>query len=240
MAKRLLVTGLTDLRTLVLALPKLAAVRSVYDGHITVATCFEGVDLVERLKVADKGLWQPSRTWLGWWLQKLCRGFNDMINGRKLTAAGALSFANVASIDTSFVAPASPYAFLIAPQGWPDLRMASLARKWILDGYGVIFLADNMPADARRRVIAACPEARDLTGIVSLAEVVPLAQRAAAVVGGRDGVSYLAALAGARIVIITQARDKAAEAVLPPHSTVWLIGEDMPDIGVSDVLKAAG
>lgn len=238
--KRLLLSGLIDLRALVLALPKLAALRSVYDGSITIATSFEGVDLVERMRLADKGWWQKQRSRFGWWLQKTLRGYDDLIDGRKLTAAGDISFAALAGIDISYIAPRKPYAVLIPSDGWPDMRVASLARKWVLDGYDVILLASHLPPDMRARVRQACPELRDLTGQVSMAELVPLAQQASAVVGGRDGPSYLAAMAGARIVIITTTRDREAEGILPANSTIWLIGSEMPDIGVNDVLKAAG
>lgn len=238
-AQRLLVTGLYDLRSCVLALPRLTALRAVSPHHhITVIAPHAARDLLLRLRVADQVqvIAQSALATIIWTLwQKILRRFDAVVDAAQLRE-GITPDWKKAARDLSSILPAPPFVVLSLIDGWPAVRMAALARKLDVQGYKVVLLGVSR-TPAHDRLLKAAPVLIDLTGSVDLADVPVIAHGAHATIGGRDGVATLAALSGARTVILSQGTDVAID-TLPHATTTWIQSDDIGDVSVGDVMKA--
>ncbi len=85
---------------------------------------------------------------------------------------------------------------------WPVDRYAALAR--VLAGHGIRPVVAGTAAEAcdAAVILAACPEALDLTGRTSIQALAGLAHRAVLAVGGDTGPIHLAAMVGCPVVAL--------------------------------------
>ncbi len=240
-AQNVLITGLYGLRDIVLALPRLASLRAQYpDAKITMIAPSSARDLLLRLRVADTVRVLDDRSVMsvlawGWW-SRLRGAFDRVIHAAQLRESAPPAWDKIAR-DVSFIAPPAPYVLLALPEHLPVLRAAALLRKLEVMGIhsALVGLRDTPALD---RLLKAAPDVRDLVGRVDLSDIPVLAAGAAAVIGGRDAMTALAALSGARTLILTQGEDEAV-GQLPAANTVWLQSDDLSYLAVGDIIKAA-
>ncbi len=103
-----------------------------------------------------------------------------------------------------------PYALLIpgtsiahwGAKKWPVERYAALAR--VLEAAGVrpVVAGTDAEASDAAAIVAACPEALDMTGRTSIQALAGLAHRAVLAVGGDTGPIHLAAMVGCPVVAL--------------------------------------
>ena len=151
------------------------------------------------------------------------------------------------SADISRFAIGSRFALLV-PGGaahrpekrWPAENYARLA--WRLAGAGIrpVLIGAAAEREVGAGIARSCPDALDLAGRTSLAEIVALARRAEVGVGNDTGPMHLvAAAACACVVLFSAASDPALCAPRGPAVTV-LRRERLSDLGVDEVAAAAG
>lgn len=237
----ILITGIDDIRAAVLALPRLAAFRAehatsriVTSAPLAVRDVLTRLRLIDQVRVSDGQSRITQVLWLFW--QRLTGMFARIVDVNHIAGTGDVDWSKLQR-DVSFRAPPQPYVLLGLADGFPALRAAAVLRKLQMLDYnvGVIGLRNSVDLD---RVCQSVPDAHDLVGHFDLADIVPLAANAAAVIGGGDGLCELAALSGARTVILTTDQDSAID-ILPAQNTIWLQSADLSYIGVNDILAAA-
>ena len=144
------------------------------------------------------------------------------------------------------VALKTPYA-LLAPgaspgrprKRWPVRAFAELAKA--LEGMGVtpVVIGGQQEVALAEAIARAAPSTVVTTGRTTLAELAALGSRAALLVGNDTGPTYLAAFAGApALVLFSSESDPALCAPRSPGVTV-LKNDDLNDLGVEEVTKAA-
>lgn len=238
-APDIFLTGFDDARDVVLALPRLSALRAQCpQARITVCAPLETRDLLQRLRLADAVVPDAARSAVARWAQNMwrrLRGGMRVLSVARLEAAAPVDWQRLMR-DVSFAAPAPPYVLLALPEGLPVLRAAAVLRKLQMQGYHTAVIGVHASA-ALDRLCKAVPDAHDLVGFFDLADAVPLALAAVAVIGGCDPMTTLAALAGARTLVLTQGEDEALSA-LPAATTRWLQSDDLSYVGVNDILTA--
>lgn len=239
-APRFLITGIYDARDVVLALPRLAALRADNKGaHLTMIAPVAARDLLLRLRLVDVVRVLDDQSLLSllfssWW-QRLTGTFDRIIDGAALDKTLSVDWHQL-DRDMSFMLPPQPYILFALPDGLPPLRAAAVLRKCEMRGYHTALIGlRNTPA--LDRLHAAAPNARDLVGRIDLSDIPALAAGATCVIGGRDGMTALAALTGVRSLIVTPGEDDAV-AVLPVGNTVWLQSDDLSYLAVGDIIKA--
>ena len=134
---------------------------------------------------------------------------------------------------------AQPYALLIpgtsASHGgakrWPVARFAELARRLSSRRLVPVVAGSAAEAGDAAAIVAACPEAIDLSGKTSLQELAGVAHRAAFAVGGDTGPIHLAAMMGCPVVALFSGYSNPALAA--PRGRVTLVREQ--DLGNLDV-----
>jgi ADP-heptose:LPS heptosyltransferase len=99
----------------------------------------------------------------------------------------------------------------------------------------VIGVASERPLAATIR--AACPEARDLTGQTSFAEVATLARQAQAAIGNDTGPMHLIAAVGCQCVVLFSAESDPA--LCAPRGTVTVLRRpNLAELTVDEVAAA--
>ena len=136
----------------------------------------------------------------------------------------------------------APYALLIpgtsvahwGAKKWPVERYAALAQMLSARGIRPVVAGTAAEAADARAILAACPEAMDLTGRTTLQALAGLAHRATVAVGGDTGPIHLAAMVGCRVVaLFSRFSDPALAA---PLGDVRLIrAERLEVLGVEEV-----
>jgi ADP-heptose:LPS heptosyltransferase len=85
---------------------------------------------------------------------------------------------------------------------WPATRYAALARALAARGVTPVLIGGAAEADVLRAIRETAPEARDLSGKTSLAEIASLARGAVAAVGNDTGPMHIVAAAGCPSVVL--------------------------------------
>ncbi len=121
---------------------------------------------------------------------------------------------------------------------WPAERFAALARALAAKGYTPVILGTGPERPIADTIRAACPEARDLTGDTSFAELAQLARGAAAAVGGVTGPIHLIAAAGAPSVVMFSKVSDPAQCAPRGRKVTCLRKDSLADLSV-DAASAA-
>jgi ADP-heptose:LPS heptosyltransferase len=117
---------------------------------------------------------------------------------------------------------------------WPAASYGELARRLLARGITpvVIGIASERPLAATIR--ASCPEARDLTGQTSFAEIAALAREAQAAVGNDTGPMHLIAAAGCPSVVLFSADSDPA--LCAPRGRVTVLRRaDLAQLTIDEV-----
>ena len=131
---------------------------------------------------------------------------------------------------------AAPYALLIpgtsvahwGAKKWPAERYAALARTLAAHGIRPVVAGTAAEAADAAAILAACPQAADLTGRTSIQALAGLAHRATLAIGGDTGPIHLAAMMGCPVVaLFSRFSDPALAA---PVGDVRLIRADRLDL----------
>jgi ADP-heptose:LPS heptosyltransferase len=88
-------------------------------------------------------------------------------------------------------------------------------------------------------IVAACPEAVDLTGKTDLATLAALAREAAFTVGNDTGVTHIAAAGGHPVVVLFSNASEPARCAPRGGAVTVLSRPDLADLSVEIVLDAA-
>lgn len=138
----------------------------------------------------------------------------------------------------------APYAMLApgsAPhrpeKRWPAGRFGQLACVLQERGFRPVVVGTSSDAALAASIVAACPEALDLTGRTSLLDLGGLAARASVAAGNDTGPMHLAAAVGCpSVVLFSGASDPALTA---PRGLVTVIREqNLADLGLERVAAA--
>ena len=121
---------------------------------------------------------------------------------------------------------------------WPAGAYAALARRLQARGVSSVMLGTETESAALAEIAKACPEALNLGGRTSFAEIAGLARRALAVVGNDTGPMHLSAALGCpSIVLFSAASDPDLSA--PRGSSVTLLRDrNLSELGVERVIQA--
>ncbi len=147
--------------------------------------------------------------------------------------------------DTARFGLESPYALLV-PGGaahrpekrWPAERFAELAARLAARGVGPVLLGTAGEAEVLATIAAACPEAVNLMGETTLADIAVLARHAATAIGNDNGPMHLVTLAGCpSVVLYSHDSDPALCAQRGPAVTI-LRRERLAELSVAEVLRA--
>jgi len=143
---------------------------------------------------------------------------------------------------------AAPYALLV-PGGaglgsvkrWPAVRYAEVARRLLDRGLRPVIIGGRTEAPLARTIMAACPEAADLTGRTSIEDIAALASGATLVLGNDTGPVHIAASAGAPTVVLFSAAGVPGQAAPRGPNGEWatvLQAPDLNDLTVERVMEA--
>ena len=143
--------------------------------------------------------------------------------------------------------PARPFVLLIpgASAGrpakrWPAERFGELAARLDARGLGSAVAGTAGEGDLAHAIQAAAPEALDLTGATSLAELAAFARAARLVIGNDTGPTHLAALAGSPTLALFSAdSDPVRTGPRGPH-TRSVRRDDLADLDVETAVAAIG
>jgi ADP-heptose:LPS heptosyltransferase len=121
---------------------------------------------------------------------------------------------------------------------WPAAQYGALAAQLLARGITPLVL--GMPAERplAATIRAACPQARDLTGQTSFAEIAALARAAEVAVGNDTGPMHLIAAAGCRSVVLFSA-DSDPALCAPRGKVTVLRRPSLADLAVDEVAAAA-
>ena len=121
---------------------------------------------------------------------------------------------------------------------WPAANYAALARNLAARGVTPVVLGARDESRLAAAILAECPDARDLTGQTSLADIAVLARFASAAVGNDTGPMHLIAAAGCpSVVLFSAASDPALTAPRGPAVTV-LRRDRLADLPVAEAAAA--
>jgi len=141
--------------------------------------------------------------------------------------------------DVSLFGLQKPYMLLLPGHAavWPAVRYAAAALKLIRAGCAVAVMGTDADAGTARKICAAAPEIKDITGRTSYYDVYSLAHAAEGMVGAPSAALHLAAMAGCPVVaLLDGAADLQCDT--PQGNAVTVIqADDVSGITVEDVLR---
>ena len=141
-----------------------------------------------------------------------------------------------------------PYA-LLSPGGagvgdvkrWPARSYAEAARRLRADGLTPVIIGGEPERGLARTILAACPDAVDLTGRTSIEDIAALGAHATLVLGNDTGPVHLAASVGAPTVVLFSAAGTPEQAAPRGPNGEWatiLRVPDLDDLPVERVMQA--
>lgn len=126
---------------------------------------------------------------------------------------------------------------------WPAERFGALGKYLDARGSVPIVIGTRREAPLAAVIRRACPEAIDLTGRTTIADIAPIAARAEIAIGNDTGPMHLAAAVGCRcVVLFSAASDPALTAPRGPGGA-WptvLRASSLAALGMDEVLPALG
>lgn len=200
MDRKVLVTGIDDLRSAVNVLPLLSALRQ-QGCHITLYIPHRFADLFGRARLYD-GLWTHEKMpkWRVWLKKRVFADVFDMRVAREDWPSETVDVACLKA-DVEFFTPPKPYILLSMAANWPVLRHAGLARRLQLAGFSVALLAQQSSPQTVQLVKAAAGLI-DLSGRTTLPDVLGLSASAHAYIGGDNGLADLAAMTNTAVIAL--------------------------------------
>ncbi|MBV9785749.1 MAG: glycosyltransferase family 9 protein [Acidisphaera sp.] len=118
---------------------------------------------------------------------------------------------------------------------WPPAHYGALAIRLAAAGFAPVLLGTAADRDALDAIRQVAPEAIDLGGRTSLAELAALARRAVAVIGNDTGPTFLAAAAGARTLMLMSRHTDPTISAPWGRDAHWLKRDDLTELPVADV-----
>jgi ADP-heptose:LPS heptosyltransferase len=123
---------------------------------------------------------------------------------------------------------------------WPLAHFIELARRIAACGTTPVMIGGPDERDLGAAVAAAVPQARDLTGETSFADIVALGRGARRAIGNDTGPMHLAVAAGApATVLYSAASDPALTAPRGKDVVILRVG-DLADLSVDEVARTLG
>jgi ADP-heptose:LPS heptosyltransferase len=123
---------------------------------------------------------------------------------------------------------------------WPAASFARLATRLARYRILPVLIGGAAEEELNASIAGACPEALDLSGRTSLAEIVELARRAEVAVGNDTGPMHLAAAAASPCVVLFSAASDPALCAPRGLAVTVLRREPLGDLGIDEVASAAG
>ncbi len=121
---------------------------------------------------------------------------------------------------------------------WPAERFAALARNLAAKGIAPVLLGTQDDALAIQTVLAACPEAIDLSSRTSFADIACLARMAVACVGNDTGPMHLAAPGGRPCLVLFSSESNPALCAPRGGNVQVLQRSDLAALSVDEVISA--
>jgi ADP-heptose:LPS heptosyltransferase len=121
---------------------------------------------------------------------------------------------------------------------WPAARFGELAVQLAQHGVTPVVIGAASEADLAATIRAACPQAVDLTGRTSLAQIFAIASRAALAVGNDTGPMHIAASTGCRCVVLFSADSEPAMTAPRGPDGSWPVVLRRPVLAQLDVADA--
>lgn len=121
---------------------------------------------------------------------------------------------------------------------WPVDRYAALAQALATQGATPVVLGGPGESALAAVILAACPEARDLTGRTALADIAVLGRMATGAVGNDTGPMHMLAAAGCPSVVLFSAESDPALTAPRGPAVAILRRERLEDMPVKEVLDA--
>ena len=135
-----------------------------------------------------------------------------------------------------------PYVLMI-PGGaddrrWPEASFGAAAAAFRRQGFDIVVIGGPEHSAHARAIQRHDPKARDLTGRTDIFQLALTGSRAALAIGNDSAQTHLVAAAGApTLVLFPQDADPSAEG--PRGHVAFLQAENLGDISVDQVLRAA-
>jgi ADP-heptose:LPS heptosyltransferase len=123
---------------------------------------------------------------------------------------------------------------------WPIAHYAALAQRLAARGLVPVVLGGKDEAPLGAAIVAACPEAKDLTGQTSLGEIVGLGAAAFHAIGNDTGPMHAIVAAGARALVLYSAASDPALTQPRGAGVVILRRPALADLTVDEVEAALG
>ncbi len=123
---------------------------------------------------------------------------------------------------------------------WPAASFARLATRLAHNRILPVLIGGTAEQELNASIAGACPEALDLGGRTSLAEIVELARRAEVTVGNDTGPMHLAAAAASPCVVLFSAASDPALCAPRGLAVTVLRAPRLRDLAVDRVARAAG
>ncbi|MGC8476848.1 MAG: glycosyltransferase family 9 protein [Acetobacteraceae bacterium] len=121
---------------------------------------------------------------------------------------------------------------------WPTAHYAALARRCASLGLTPVLVGTAMDRDAIDAIRGAVPDAIDLGGRTTLAELAGVARRAEIVVGNDTGPTFLSAAVGAPTLMLMSAHTDPSTSAPAGPCARWLKCDDLAGLTVETVLAA--
>jgi len=149
-----------------------------------------------------------------------------------------------ATADIARFALPRDYALLIpggAPhrpeKRWPIAHFIELAKRVAAAGIVPVVLGGPDERDLGSAIAAAVPEARDLTGQTSFADIVAIARGAKRAIGNDTGPMHLAVVAGAPATVLYSSASDPALTAPRGEDVVILCSDNLADLPVDEVVR---
>ncbi|MCB9979480.1 MAG: glycosyltransferase family 9 protein [Rhodospirillales bacterium] len=147
--------------------------------------------------------------------------------------------------DISGFGLSSPYALLVpgcSPEHpekrWPPEHFSTVAKDLLQRGLRPVLIGTQADREATSFIAKNTPEALDLTGKTSLAQIAGLARGAALAIGNDTGPMHLIAATGCPVLALFSGRSDPVRAKPKGERVILLRRNDLADLPPKDVIEA--
>lgn len=121
---------------------------------------------------------------------------------------------------------------------WPGARFGEMARRWMAQGVAPVLLGTAQDQEALDIVRTICPQAIDLAGQTSFADIAVLARKARVALGNDTGPMHLISAANAPSVVLFSNESDPLLCAPKGARTMILKAQDMVHLDISEVQRA--